>query len=76
VQVFLPDSEGVLTVSRRMFYNDTPWLAGSGQPMVHRDIPNDVAEALGCLSLRYHEQVGPAIPLVLFQNSAFVFALV
>ena len=57
VQVWLPDSEGVMALSRHIFFDDAPWLAGGGQRLVHRGIPNGVAEALGCQSLRYHHQV-------------------
>ncbi|BDA44284.1 probable Sacsin [Coccomyxa sp. Obi] len=56
-QVWLPDNEHVMAVSRHIFFDDAPWLAGSGQRLVHPDIPNDVAEALGAQSLRYHHQV-------------------
>jgi hypothetical protein len=46
-----------MTVSRHCFFDDAPWLAGGGQRLVHADIPKQVAEALGCQSLRYHHQV-------------------
>ncbi len=60
-QVWLPDSEGVMAISRHIFFDDAPWLAGSGQSLVHADIPNDVAEALGAQSLRYHHQVSQTL---------------
>lgn len=47
-----------MAVSRHMFFNDALWLTGGGQRMVHPDIPSEVAEPLGCQSLRYHHQVG------------------
>ncbi len=59
-KVWLPDSEGLMVPSRHIFFDDAPWLAGSGQRLVHPDIPNDVAEALGAQSLRYHHQVSHA----------------
>lgn len=50
-----------MAVSRHIFFDDAPWLAGSGQRMVHPDVPNGVAEALGCQSLRYHHQVDSSL---------------
>ena len=52
----MPDAGGVMAASRVCFYNDAPWLSGGGQRLVHPDIGNDVAEALGCQSLRNHHQ--------------------
>jgi hypothetical protein len=55
--VYLPDSDGVLAHATALHYNDADWLGGDGLRLIHPDIPLDLAETLGVVSLRLHHQV-------------------
>ncbi|XP_050232119.1 uncharacterized protein LOC126680894 [Mercurialis annua] len=53
--LLMPDSSGVLMVSRDLVYNDAPWMENSaltGKHFIHPSISNDLANRLGVKSLR------------------------
>lgn len=40
-----------------LYYNDADWLEQTQTSLVHAQLPANAAKALGCRSLRYHNQV-------------------
>lgn len=40
-----------------LYFNDADWLEQTQTGLAHGDLSPDVAKALGCRSLRYHNQV-------------------
>ena len=60
--VWLPDEAGRLAPAASMHYNDAPWLLDSALRLVHKGIPNPLADQLGVQSLRFHHQVRVSFP--------------
>ena len=52
--LWLPDATGEMTQVQCLVYDDAPWLSStlSDVQFLHKDISNDVAEALGLRSVR------------------------
>ena len=40
-----------------LYFNDADWLEQTQTSLAHGDLSPDIAKALGCRSLRYHNQV-------------------
>ena len=53
--IYLPDSKGIMTMSKSLLFNDAHWLCLDGRDdlhLVHELIPNESANRLGARSLR------------------------
>ena len=50
--IFVPDESCRLVEAGSLHFNDAAWLDTSGMRLVHPDMPQQVAEALGVRSLR------------------------
>jgi sacsin len=55
--VYLPDEDGKLAPAASLHYNDARWLDHAGLRLVHPDVSEETAAALGAQSLRFHHQV-------------------
>ncbi len=55
--VYLPSTESILKLASTLYFNDADWLEQTQTSLVDARISMDDAKALGCRSLRYHNQV-------------------
>ncbi|KAK9856110.1 hypothetical protein WJX84_004825 [Apatococcus fuscideae] len=55
--VFLPSKEATMRPASALYFNDADWLEQTQTSLAHEDLSPQIAKALGCRSLRYHNQI-------------------